>query len=159
MPGGESKKYGKEKVVELTTDKEELYNDYRIKAIFAGDDANPGSVYGFETTGEDHSVFTQFDWDFQDRNPALRSRFTLNLPAGWHAEGTTFNHARVEPVTSGSEYSWELKDLPFIEHEPASPRYAALVPRLAVSVFPPAPAAAFGPSLANRADVSRDWKR
>src|ERR1041384_7256396 len=75
---------------------------------------------------------------FQDELPTLVSRFTLQLPAGWHASGIMFNHANVEPTVAGSNYTWELRDLPAIPTEPMSPAWTNIVPRLAVSYFPPA---------------------
>src|SRR5260370_34153149 len=63
------------------------------------------------------------------------SRYVVTVPSGWRAEGVVFN-GKVAPQVSGSTYTWEYRDLPFIEEEPASPSLAALAPRVAVSYFP-----------------------
>jgi len=135
-PSGEVKKYGKDQIADLALDND-VYNEYRIRAINASDDADAGAVFGYEVTSEDRSIFTQFEWEFQHRFPTLVSRFALALPPGWRAEGVTFNHTKVEPAVTGSTYSWELQALPPIPPEAASPEVTNLAPRVAVSVFPP----------------------
>ena len=45
----------------------------------------------------------------------------------WRADGTTFNHAKVEPAVNNSTYSWELRDLSPIEPEVMSPPVTSLV--------------------------------
>jgi transglutaminase-like putative cysteine protease len=154
-PGGTVKKFGKDEVVDLAAAPNDVFNDVRVKIIAARDEAEPGAVFGYEWTAEDRSVFTQFDWQFQDRLPALVSRFTITLPAGWRAEGVMLNHDKLEPVVNGSTYSWELRDLSFIEEEPASPPVTALAARLAVSYFPPPEKRAGAGVFNNWADVSR----
>jgi hypothetical protein len=56
----------------------------------------------------------------------------------------------MEPTVYGTTYTWELKDLPWIEKEDFSPSIATLAPRLAVSFYPPTD---------NRAGLQglRDW--
>jgi transglutaminase-like putative cysteine protease len=154
-PGGAVKKFGKDEVVDLAAAPNDVFNDVRVKVIAARDEAEPGAVFGYEWTAEDRSVFTQFDWQFQDRLPALVSRFTITLPAGWRAEGVMLNCDKLEPVVSGSTYTWELRELPFIEEEPASPPVTALAARLAVSYFPPAEKRVGAGVFNNWADVSR----
>jgi hypothetical protein len=155
-PSEEVKKYGKEQILDMAIALNDVFNDVRRKVINASDDAEVGAVFGYEYTSEDRSVFTQFDWDFQDRLPALASRFTMNLPPGWRAESVIFNHPKVEPVVNGSTYSWELRGLGHIEEEPASPPVTNLVPRLAVSFFPATGAkAGIGKSFEKWSDVSR----
>src|SRR5262249_17488836 len=66
------------------------------------------------------------------------------------------NHAKVEPSVSGSNYTWELRNLPPIEPEPASPKVTNLAPRLAVSFFPaPGAKAGAGRAFSNWAEVSQ----
>jgi transglutaminase-like putative cysteine protease len=136
-PGGEVKKYGKEQVVDVAIANNDVYNEARAKLIVGRKDAEPGAVFGYEVTSEERSVFTQLVFDFQRRLPVKLSRLTLSLPEGWRAEGVTFNRPKVEPVVKGATYTWELSDLAFIEEEPLSPPITNLVPRLAVSYFPP----------------------
>src|ERR1043166_2304801 len=140
-PSGEVKRYGKDETVDVAGALNDVYNEYRMKKIFATDDAEVGSVFGYSYTREDRSVFSQADWSFQNAVPVVNSRYTLILPAGWHAEAVTFNHPNVEPRVTGSTYVWELSNLPAIPDEPLSPSLSNLVARLAVSYYPPATAA------------------
>src|SRR5260370_16022183 len=134
-PSGDVKKYGKDAVVDLALAANDVYNESRIRAVLASDDADPGAVFGYESVPEDRSIFTQFEWSFQGHLPTLMSRYVVTVPSGWRAEGVVFN-GKVAPQVSGSTYTWEYRDLPFIEEEPASPSLAALAPRVAVSYFP-----------------------
>ena len=131
------KKYGKDNVIDLAEDSEDVYHDARLKIIDASKEADEGSVFGYQTTTQQQSIFSQDIWDFQDRLPTLVSRYDLALPNGWHAKSVTFNHSVIEPVANGSTYSWELRDLAPIAAEPSSPRVTSLAPRIAVSYFPP----------------------
>ncbi len=155
-PSEEVKKYGKDQTLDIAAAPNDVFNEIRVKVIDASSEAEVGAVFGYEYTSEERSVFTQFDWDFQDNLPTLVSRFMMSLPVGWRGESVTFNHPKVEPNVSGSTYSWELRGLNFIVDEPASPSVTSLVPRLAVSYFPAAGAKAIiGKSFEKWSDVSR----
>jgi hypothetical protein len=137
-PNGEVKRFGKDDSVDIQANLNDVYNEYRFKRISAKDDADVGAVFAYSYTLEDRSIFSQADWAFQNSMPVITSRYNLTLPEGWRAEAVTFNHAGVEPRINGSSYSWELSNLPAIPDEPLSPSLTHLVPRLAVSYFPPA---------------------
>ncbi|HET9478609.1 MAG TPA: DUF3857 domain-containing protein, partial [Pyrinomonadaceae bacterium] len=137
-PGSETKRYGKDDTVDIAGALNDVYNEYRVRSISATNDADVGSVFAFSYTREDRSVFSQDDWDFQNELPVLSSRYTLTLPTGWRAEAVTFNHPNVEPRVNGTSYTWELSNLAAVPREPMSPRITNLVPRLAVSYYPPA---------------------
>ncbi|HEV7860256.1 MAG TPA: DUF3857 domain-containing protein [Pyrinomonadaceae bacterium] len=156
-PSGEVKKYGKDEVMDMALAPDDVYNEARLKAIFAERDADAGVVFGYQVTSEDRSIFTQFEWNFQGRLPTLISRYQLTLPAGWRAQSVTFNHDKLEPTVNASTYSWELHDLPYIEEEPASPAVTNIAPRLAVSYFPPqnGPQTPGSPTFSNWTEVSR----
>ncbi len=154
-PSGEVKRYGKDRVLDIALVNNDIYNEVRVKMIAAGDDADSGAVFGYESSSEDSSIFTQFEWHFQKRLPTLFSRCTLSLPKDWQAESVTFNHPRIDPVINGTTYSWQLENLPYIEEEPASPQVTSLAPRLAVSYFPLASARATGQTFAGWPAVSR----
>ena len=157
-PSGEVKKLGKERVVDRALNEEYLYDETRMQDIDASKEVDPGDVFGYEWVREDKSVFTQWHWFFQNVHPALLSRFTVNVPSGWRADGVTFNHAKVEPVVTGNSYSWQLQDLGPVEREPSSPQISSLVPWLAVSLVPAAGArTGLGKSFENWQDVSR-WQ-
>lgn len=136
-PSGPAKRYSKDAVLDLIEDPNDIYNESRFKMIDGSKDADTGATFGYQTTTEERSIFSQDIWSFQSRLPALVSRYTLTLPQGWHASSVTFNHPNIEPSVSGSTYTWELRDLPPIAPEPSSPRVSSLAPRLAVSYFPP----------------------
>ena len=137
-PSGPLKSYGKDETVDVALSTDDVYNEIRAKAIFATDDATVGSVFGYEIVSEDKSIFSQYEWEFQERIPSLISRFTLALPNGWRATSVTFNHDKIEPRLEGATYTWELRDSPPIEPEPMSPALTNLAPRIAVSYFPAA---------------------
>jgi hypothetical protein len=133
---GQTKHYGKDQTIDIALALNDVYNEYRVKAIVAEDDADAGNVFGYQTVSEDRSIFSQFEWEFQDRSPALVSRVTLVLPNGWRATSVTFNHENVESTIAGSTYTWELRELSPIADEPLSPPVSKLAPRVAVSYFP-----------------------
>ena len=137
-PSGQTKRYGNDNMVDVAKDLNDVYNEYRVKSISATNDAEVGAVFAYSYSREERSVFTQADWKFQTDLPVISSRYTLTLPAGWRAEGVTINHANIEPRVNGTSYSWELTNLPPITVEPMSPRLTNIVPRLAVSYYPPA---------------------
>ena len=155
-PSGRVKKYEKDYIIDLAMVDNDVYNEVRLKSISARTDAEVGSVFGYEVTSEDRSVFTQFIWQFQDRLPALASRYMISLPQGWRAEGVTFNHARIEPTITGSTYVWELRNLAPIEEEPLSPPVTNIAPLLAVSYYPaPGAKSSIGRTFSGWGDVSR----
>jgi transglutaminase-like putative cysteine protease len=154
-PSGEIRRYGKDKTADVGLVADDVYNEYRSRLILAADDADPGSVFAYEGISEDKSIFTQWLWEFQDRLPVLSSRFVLTLPTGWRAETVTFNAESVEPRVTEGSYTWELKNLPFLELEPASPELSAIAPWLGVSFISPNGSRSAGPSFTSWADVSR----
>ena len=139
-PSGEAKRYGKDDAVDVAADLNDVYNEYRVRTISATNDADAGAVFAYSYTLEDRSVFSQSDWAFQSSLPVISSRYNLVLPEGWRAEAVTFNYPKIEPKVNGTSYSWELSNLPPVPDEPLSPSLSHLVPRLAVSYYPPATA-------------------
>ncbi|HEY2971682.1 MAG TPA: DUF3857 domain-containing protein [Pyrinomonadaceae bacterium] len=132
---GVVKKYGKDETVDRISDPNDIYDEYRVKAIDASDDADAGVVFGYQSKSEGQPLFNQDIWAFQNRLPALESRYSLTLPAGWRATSITFNHEKSEPSVSGTTYIWELRDLAPINPEPASPKIKSLAPRVAINYF------------------------
>ena len=135
-PSGEVKKYGKDETLDVADVDNDVYNEARSKVISAKDDAEPGAVFGYEAVTEHRAMFNQQVWSFQGYLPVVLSRLSINLPAGWRADSTTFNHAKVEPAVNNSTYSWELRDLAPIEPEIMSPPVTSLAPWLAVTYLP-----------------------
>lgn len=136
-PNGSVKKYDKDYVVDRLNDPNDIYDEIRIKLIDGSHDVEAGAVFGYQAISEERPLFTQEQWVFQDRLPTLASRYSLTLPNGWRASSVTFNRNKLEPIVSGSTYTWELRDLPPIRYEPASPEVDNLAARLAVNYFVP----------------------
>jgi hypothetical protein len=134
-PNGIVKKYGKDETVDRISDPNDIYDEYRLKEIDASDDADAGVVFGYQAKSEEQPLFNQDTWAFQNRLPALESRYSLTLPAGWRATSITFNHEKIEPSLSGTTYAWELRDLTPIKPEPASPKIRSLAPQVAINYF------------------------
>src|SRR5215510_4466634 len=111
-PNGETKRYGKDDIVDVAGSLNDVYNEYRVRRVSATDDADTGAVFAYSYTLEERSVFSQADFDFQDSLPVISSRYNLTLPEGWRAEGVTFNYSKIEPKVNGTSYSWELSNLP-----------------------------------------------
>ena len=153
-PNGETKRYSKDDIVDVAARLNDVYNEYRFKRISGEDDADTGAVFAYSYTLEDRSVFSQSDWRFQSSLPVVNSRYNLTLPEGWRAEGLTFNHPKIDAKVNGTNYSWELSNLPPVPDEPLSPSLSHLVPRLAVSYFPPANAQLSIKTFANWGEVA-----
>ncbi|MDT5120802.1 MAG: hypothetical protein QOC96_284 [Acidobacteriota bacterium] len=154
--GGEVKRYGKDQTLDVADASNDVYDESRFKVIDASKDADAGMVFGYQTVTESHSFFSQSLWYFQENLPVLQSRYQLTLPQGWTASSVTFNHAKIDPTAAGSTYTWELRNLPFIETEPSSPSVSNLAPRVAINYGPPTGAQAAGARVfANWSDVSR----
>jgi len=151
---GTVKEYSKKDIVDVSLTGDAVYDESRVRAIIGSSFADPGSVFGYEWSAEDRSIFTQLSYLFQDDLPALTSRFTLLLPAGWTAKGVVFNHDELQPVQTGSTYLWQLDNLPPVLDEVARPPLTSLVPRVAVSYYPPAGASA-GPTFRSWAEVAQ----
>jgi hypothetical protein len=154
--GGEVKRYGKDQTLDVADASNDVYDESRFKVIDASKDADAGMVFGYQTVTESHSFFSQSLWYFQENLPVLQSRYQLTLPLGWTASSVTFNHAKIDPTAAGSTYTWELRNLPFIETEPSSPSVSNLAPRVAINYGPPTGTQAAGARVfANWSDVSR----
>jgi transglutaminase-like putative cysteine protease len=137
-PDGSVKVYDKKSVIDAISDRDDIYNEARFKAIDAVEDSNPGYVFGYTTVSEDSPLFYQDQWIFQSGLPTLVSRYSLTLPAGWTASSITFNAPEIKPSISGSTYLWQMSGLAPIRPEPMSPKPINLAARIAVNYAPPA---------------------
>lgn len=135
-PNGSVKNYDKKNVVDVIADPDDVYNEYRIKLLDASEEADAGYIFGYTVTTEERPLFYHDTWTFQDRLPTMRSRYTLNLPAGWKATSKTFNAAEISPQINGTSYSWEMKNLAPIPPEPLSPSVRNLAPRVNINYSP-----------------------
>lgn len=133
---GTVKNYDKKSILDVISDPDDVYNEYRLKVIDGSDDADAGMVFGYTVVSEDKPLYYQEKWFSQENLPTLVSRYTLNLPSGWKASGITFNHAQLTPQVSGTSYTWELRNLPYIKDEPMSPSVTNIVPWVAINYAP-----------------------
>jgi len=154
-PGGEIKQYGKDEILDVISDPNDIYNELRVKTVSAKDSADTGTVFGYQSSSEDRSIFGEEEWEFQNRLPTLTSRFTLILPAGWSPASVMFNHAKITPQVTANTYTWQLDNLAPIREEPASPEVTNLAPRLAVSYLPGTGGSGTMKTFANWTEVSR----
>ncbi len=152
---GTTKNYDKKTILDIISDPDDIYNEYRLKVIDGSDDVDTGSVFGYSVVSEDRPLYFQEKWFSQDNLPTLHSRYTLNLPAGWKASGITFNHSPIAPQVSGTSYTWELQNLPFIKKEPMSPSVINIVPWVAINYAPDNAGQSGNKVFTNWTEVSR----
>lgn len=152
---GQPKEYGKKETIDIAVVANDLYNEARRRVISARDDADVGDVFGFESVQEERTIFSQFQYLFQDNLATAQSRFNLTLPAGWRAESVTINGPKLEPSVTGTTYRWEMRNLGPIRWESRSPHWSSLAPRLAVSFFTDQPVSSGLKTFANWQDVAR----
>jgi hypothetical protein len=155
-PSGQARALGKDYAADLELPGESLYEQVRARSITASRECGEGAVFGYESLVEERSVFTQLEWQFQQRLPAMISRYTLHVPAGWELKTVLLNHATMDPSAAGNTVTWELRDLPYMEAEADGPPLTALAPRLVISLFPTAGTRTMlGQTFAHWLDVSR----
>lgn len=136
-PSGSAREFDRGDTADMALVDNDMYSEVRLKRIQASAQAEPRSVFGYESLTEDRAIFTQFEFQFQQTLPSRLSRFVVTVPSGWRVDSVTFNHAPIQPVVTGSTYTWQLENLSQVDYEPASPELTSLVPRVAVSLFPP----------------------
>lgn len=153
-PDGVVTRLGKELILDIALSMNETYNESRAKVLELGAGKPPGTVFAYEVAEEEKTIFTQYDYRFQEGAPVDVSRFELSLPPGWDARASVFNHEAFEPQVAGTTYTWELHNLPAIATERYGPNLSALAPRLGVSYFPAGENKAGLKALKDWADVS-----
>jgi hypothetical protein len=118
----------------------EVFNDQRVKLLkFPA--AEVGSVVGYEVVQRERPFVFDDAWYFQYRVPVRRSRFSLQLPAGWEFSTLWGNHEEQKPQTLGTnQYQWEISDVSAVEIEPSMPPWQAVAGRMKIKYFPRDPA-------------------
>jgi len=108
-PTGKATSYPKNRIVDVAVSRDDVYDEARAKVLECGS-AAPGSVFAWEVTEEEKTVFTQDAYTFQGQDPVLLSRFIVNLPAGWETRGIVFNRDKTEPQVSGASHTplWSI---------------------------------------------------
>jgi len=153
---GRERQFKDNEIVDFALSTNETYSEGRAKTLECPNSAPPGSVFAWELVEEEKTIFTQYLYTFQEQLPVLASRFSLSLPPGWEQRDVVFNHAPIPAASAGGSYTWELRNLPWIEDEDYAPGFHTLAPRLCVTFYPPAGAAAELRPLKDWAAAS-DW--
>lgn len=135
-PSGKETEYQKNSILDEALSTEYTYDEARAKRLDCDPDAAPGSVFAYEVTQEEDTVFTTYPYSFQNAEPTVVSRFVLSLPASWEERASMFNHNEVAAKVEGNTYTWELHDLPWIEREDYSPHFESIAPWIGVTYFP-----------------------
>ena len=82
-PDGFVKSYDRNSVVTIQAfDRMDLYSDLTYLQIKA-DNPEVGSTFVYESEIEEHPLFAQDTFAFQDELPAVDSRYVINVPAAW----------------------------------------------------------------------------
>jgi transglutaminase-like putative cysteine protease len=114
----------------------ELYSDTRVKYL-KFPEANPGSVVGYEYVQRHRPFVFEDNWAFQENVPTRRSRFSLQIPAGWEFTNYWANYPEQQSHSSTSnQYVWEVNDIPGVEVEPRMPPMLAVAGRMDIKYFP-----------------------
>jgi hypothetical protein len=127
----------------------ELISDtkYKVLHIPASD---PGNIVGYEFEIEEHPLFLQDIWSFQETDPVRESRYSLQLPPGWEYKVSWLNHPEVKPTDAGNNsWQWTVTDLKGIRKEPFMPPMRGVEGQMIVSFL----TSSGGPSL----NANIDW--
>jgi hypothetical protein len=127
----------------------ELISDtkYRVLHIPASD---PGNIVGYEFEIEEHPLFLQDIWSFQETDPVRENRYSLQLPPGWEYKASWLNHPEVKPTDAGNNsWQWRVTDLKGIRKEPFMPPMRGVEGQMIVSFL----TSSGGPSL----NANIDW--
>lgn len=134
-PSGQVTPYKKDQVLEQSVGNE-IYIEAKARVLQCDPNAAVGSVFAWEIVEEETTIFTTHGHAFQGSLPVMVSRFVLSMPAGWEMKDRVFNREETKPSVEGNSYTWELRDLPWIEYEDWSPGWHAVAPRLALTYWP-----------------------
>jgi transglutaminase-like putative cysteine protease len=131
---------GEKDAIERGVSTYEIFTDNREKALkFTA--AEPGAVVGYEYVQKQRQFVFEDSWMFQAPVPVHRTRFVLQLPAGWEYSTYWLNYPEHPPQTTGpNQYLWDLTDIPATKDEPDMPPYEAVAGQMGVKFFPQDPA-------------------
>ncbi|MBC7927604.1 MAG: DUF3857 domain-containing protein [Bryobacteraceae bacterium] len=140
--GKETNLGGKDKVLDVALSANYTYDEARSKYLECPRDPPPGSTFAWEIVEEEKTIFTQYTYIFQNREPVLTSRFVLTTPPGWESKGVVLNGVKIDPQVSGTTTTWEMRNLPWIPDEDFRPATHSLAPRIGISYYPSSSASA-----------------
>jgi hypothetical protein len=134
-PTGKVKKYGKDEIVDVACAENDVYNECRRRLVSGRRDAEPGAIFGYESTVERQPFSNQLMFHFQNASPVRLARFVITTPAGWEVKSSSFNGAPAEPTSSAGTYTWQMENLAALEGEVSSPSFLTLVPWVGVNLL------------------------
>jgi hypothetical protein len=137
----------KEKDAIEVGDPNSFYSDNRRK-VMEIPAAIPGNVIGYEFRQKHRPFFLQDEWWIQDDVPVLRSRFILNLPAGWEFGSKWIHYPEQKPASqTATQIVWAVDHVGAIKEEASMPNVRAVISRMGVTYFPSSGATtALGPT-------------
>lgn len=113
----------------------ELFSDDRLLTLRVPG-MHVGDLVAFEWEQQQRPQLLQNEWLFQQPYPVLDARYTLQLPAGWEYHTAWIHHADVVPSVSGGQTTWELRNIPAVDFEPAMPEWGAVAGRMGLTLIP-----------------------
>lgn len=113
-----------------------LYADNKVKMLRIPG-ADPGTVVAVEYEQRERPYALQQSWIFQSSIPVRKARYTLVLPQGWGYEERWFNAQPPQLRGAGSEFTWEVADVPALKREYGAPTLRAIGGRMAINFIPP----------------------
>lgn len=113
-----------------------LYSENRAKRISGESKSRVGSVFGYEYTKEEKSLFSQYIWSFQNKIPVVRSRLEVRVPDGWGVRDTRF-HEAPSPRKEENVYVWEMMDIGKYKTETGAPYRSIKRSFMTIDVEPP----------------------
>lgn len=116
---------------------DELYSDLR-RRVAEVPGADPGTVIAYEYEQKDRPYVLEDEWQFQERIPVQLARYTLRLPSSWEYFDFWIQHPEIKPLEQGSgsnAWTWEVKEVRGIKHEPAMPDWRTMAGRMVISYY------------------------
>jgi hypothetical protein len=114
----------------------DLITDVKFKVISIPA-AEPASIVGYEYQTEETPLILQSQWEFQDRIPAVDTRYSLELPVGWTYVAKWANYPESQPTQAGNHWQWELSNVKQIRKEEAMPPVQGVAGQMIVYFVPP----------------------
>lgn len=139
QPDGRIRAFNRKDAIEIATAPEALYADTRAAIISATEEAEAGSTFGWEGTLDERSNLGQGLFWLQNPAPVAMARVVVEVPKGWNLSAVVRGLSGIDPVISGSTYTWEVRDIPPFVQEPFGPGWIGSAIHLAYDVRPPRP--------------------
>lgn len=113
----------------------ELASDIKLR-ILNIPAPDPGNIVGYEYELEEHPLFLQDTWYFQDTDPVRESHYSLQLPPGWEYKASWLNHPEIKPTQAGPNlWQWSVNDVKGIRPEPFMPPVRGIAGQMVVAFF------------------------